>query len=292
MRVSVVMAAYNAEAYIREAVSSVLAQTHRGWELLVVDDGSDDSTVDIVESFRDDRIRVLSDRHVGVLGQVRNRGLAEAVGEIVAFLDADDVWEPTKLERQLAVMADRAEVGVVHTAAYLIQDGTSRVAKVRDVSGTATFRRLLDENSIYSSSVAIRRTLLERYGQFDPDPAIYGAPDYDLWLKLAPRTTFAFISAPLTGYRVHQGQMSGAVGPMERGSLLALSHAAARDPDLIRANRSAYARAVGMRRCRAGMPDRGRRQLVAALLLAPWELKTWAWLARACRPQGRARASL
>jgi glycosyltransferase involved in cell wall biosynthesis len=281
MLVSIVMAAWNAERWIGEAVQSVIAQTHGEWELLVVDDGSDDSTTDIVEAAGDERIGIVRAEHAGVLAQVRNRGLELARGDAVALLDADDVWEPTKLERQVAYLGERPDVGLVHTGAYLLADGRRVSAPPQTI---ASFRSLLDENSIYSSSVVIRRELLDRYGRFDPDPALHGSPDYELWLRLAPRTTFGLIAEPLVGYRMHGAQMSGAVSAIERGALVALTRAAERDPELVRTECVAYTRAIGMRRCRAGLPGRGRRELVAALLLRPWDRRTWAWLARSLRP--------
>jgi glycosyltransferase involved in cell wall biosynthesis len=281
MLVSIVMAAWNAERWIAEAVASVVAQTHEDWELLVVDDGSDDGTAGIVEAAGDERIRLVRGSHVGVLAQVRNRGLELARGDAVALLDADDVWEPTKLARQAGYLGERADVGLVHTGAYLLDDGRRVPAPP---PAAASFRSLLDENTIYSSSVLMRRELLDRHGPFDPDPALHGSPDYELWLRLAPRTRFGLVPEPLVGYRVHPAQMSGAVSAMERGALVALARAAERDPELVRAERVAFMRAIGMRQCRAGMPGRGRRELLAALRLRPWDRGTWAWLARSLRP--------
>lgn len=102
--VSIVMPAYNNEQYVGAAIRTVLAQTHRDWELLFVDDASRDRTVEIVESFRDPRIRILRNEKNSGAALSRNRGLREAKGEWVAFLDADDWWHPEKLERQLRFM--------------------------------------------------------------------------------------------------------------------------------------------------------------------------------------------
>ena len=98
------MPAFNNEAHVAECIRSVLAQTHRDWELLFVDDGSSDRTVEIAESFRDPRIRIFRNGENAGAALSRNRALREARGEWVAFLDADDWWHPQKLERQLAFM--------------------------------------------------------------------------------------------------------------------------------------------------------------------------------------------
>src|SRR5438128_10593151 len=110
--VSIVMAARDAERFVGEAIESVGGQTHAEWELIVVDDGSADATAAAAGAFGDPRIRVLRSERIGVLAQVRNRGIDEARGEWIAFLDADDAWEPAKLERQLAAAGD---AGLVHT---------------------------------------------------------------------------------------------------------------------------------------------------------------------------------
>jgi glycosyltransferase involved in cell wall biosynthesis len=282
--VSIVMAAYNAEALIGEAIASVLAQTYEQWELLVVDDGSTDGTAARARDVADDRIRVLDGEHVGVLAQVRNRGIAEARGEAIALLDADDVWLPEKLERQVDVLRAREDIGVVHTAAALLAGGERRETS-RPPAGPL-FRRLLENNFVYSSSVMIRRSVLDRHGAFDSDPALAGSPDYDLWLRLAPRTEFAFVDDVLLLYRVHAGQMSGREREMNLGALAALERARLRDPELVGGAASSFRLGLGMRRWLAGEPGLGRRDLLAALLRRPASLRAWAWLLRALRPRG------
>ena len=289
MLVSVIMAAYDAERWIGEAIESVLAQTYEDWELLVADDGSRDGTVAAVRGYGDPRIRLLEASHAGVLGHVRNRAIEAARGEVIALLDADDAWAPRKLELQLGLLADRPEVGVVHTGAELLVDGTRRPGPAPP--GGPLVRNLLANNFIYSSSAAIRRELLDEHGTFDPDPGLRGSPDYELWLRLAPLTEFAYIPGPLLAYRVHGGQMSAGRREMELGALLALEKAAAKSPQLAVREREAWLRACGMRRCLAGLPGRGRRELLGALVRRPWAVATWKWLVRGALPQRSRRTS-
>lgn len=226
--VSVVMAARDAAATIGEAVESVLAQTLGEWELLVVDDGSSDATVDVVRSFGDDRIRVLSPGRLGVLAQLRNVAIGEARGEWIALLDADDAWLPEKLARQLAAAG---EAGLVHTDADRLIDGRRVHVPVERPPGPLV-EALVRENFVYSSSVLVRRALLSEHGSFDPDPALFGSPDYELWLRLAPHTEFAYVDEVLLLYRVHGGQMSADVVRMTDGALAALRKSAPRGPAL------------------------------------------------------------
>jgi glycosyltransferase involved in cell wall biosynthesis len=279
--VSIVMAARDAEATIGEAIASVLAQTHQDWELVVVDDGSTDRTREIASSFADPRIRVLEAGRVGVLARLRNRGIKQTTGDWVAVLDADDAWLPAKLERQLATAGD---AGVLHTDAYrLVGDRREHVPVERRPG--PLFEALVENNFVYSSSVLVRRALLAEHGAFDPDPALWGSPDYELWLRLAPVTTFHYLDEQLLLYRVHGGQMSADVRRMSRGAIAALekSSSGRDDPD--------YLRRLGMLRCLARVPGRGRRDLLRALRRRPLDPIAWKWLARSLAPmRGSARA--
>jgi glycosyltransferase involved in cell wall biosynthesis len=277
--VSVVMAAYDAAGFVGDAIRSVIAQSHEDWELLVVDDGSADQTGDIVRSFGDDRIRLLSIGHCGVLGRVRNVGIGEASGEAIALLDADDVWLPRKLELQVACLERRPEVGVVHTAAELLLSG-ERVPAPPGRIGAPLLRRLLEGNFVYSSSAVVRRSLLTELGPFEDDPALGGSPDYDLWLRLAPHTTFAYLDEVLLLYRVHGEQMSADACGMHEGALAALANLSRRDPVSVEREAAAFAFAVGMRRQLARQPGRGRKELLRAVRLRPGYLLAWRWLAR------------
>lgn len=286
MKVSIVMAAYEAEGTIAEAVASAVAQTHVDWELLVVDDGSTDSTAEIVQAIAatDSRVRLISAEHAGVLAQVRNLGIGHANGEVIALLDADDVWAPAKLEAQLRVLGKRPEVGLVHTGADLLVGGLRRAGPAVAPPRGPLLPGLLRNNYVYSSSVVIRRSLLDAYGAFDPDPVLHGSPDYELWLRLAPHTDFAYLAEPLLLYRVHEGQMSGKVRRMERGALLAVQKARAR-PGSAQARPADWLLAIGRRKCAAGEPGRGLRELAGAVARRPGDAEAWRWLARAAAAQ-------
>lgn len=125
-RVSIVMPAYNAETYIGESIESVLAQTYLDWELLVVDDCSTDSTVGIVEGYarNDERIKLLRAEQNGGPARARNRAIDAASGRFISFLDADDLWHPKKLARQLAWMAERKVALCYHDYRHLSADGS------------------------------------------------------------------------------------------------------------------------------------------------------------------------
>ena len=208
--VSVVMAAKNYGRFLRQAIDSVIVQTEPNWELIVVDDGSTDDTAAVLKRLPPDRrIRVMpSDR----LGQPRakNLGLRFARGEFIAFLDADDAWEPTKLEKQLAVFAADDRVGVV-SCDRLLMDERGATRPVSPESATSGVRgdvleRIFLKNSICFSSAIVRRHSFERAGGFDPELDL--AIDYDLWLRVAAHDRFEHIDEPLVHYRTGHANLS------------------------------------------------------------------------------------
>jgi glycosyltransferase involved in cell wall biosynthesis len=212
--VSVVMAAKNYARFLPEAVESVLAQTFTDWELVIIDDGSSDHTPEAVRPFlADPRVRyVRSD----TLGQPRakNLGIALSRGPLVAFLDADDAWEPTKLEQQLAVFAAKPDVGVVFCKRSLMDEqGQTISMKANEPrpGGSGPPRgfvltQMFTQNFVCFSSVVVKREVFARVGRFDPQWDL--AIDYDLWLRVAKFYAFDFVDEELVRYRTGHGNLS------------------------------------------------------------------------------------
>jgi glycosyltransferase involved in cell wall biosynthesis len=206
--VSVVMAAKNYARFLPAAVESVFAQTAPDWELLVIDDGSTDATPAAVRPYlADRRVRsVRSDR----LGQPRakNLGVGLSRGRLIAFLDADDVWKPTKLEKQLALLNAKPEVGVAFCLRELIDENGNRLPPrpapppPRGCVLDAIFVR----NFVCFSSAVVRRGVLDRVGGFDPNLDL--SIDYDLWLRAARHCEFDYVPEELVLYRTGHGNLS------------------------------------------------------------------------------------
>jgi glycosyltransferase involved in cell wall biosynthesis len=223
--VSIVMAAKNYARFLPEAVESVRAQTFTDWELLVIDDGSSDHTPDAVRPFlADARVRYFRS---DTLGQPRakNLGIGLSRGRFVAFLDADDAWEPTKLEKQLAVFAAKPDVGVVFSRRSLMDEaGNTIPAKPltgpRNGTGSSgragrertgfpagfVLPQMFTQNFVCFSSVVVKREVFSHVGRFDPlwDLSI----DYDLWLRVAKFYQFDFVDEELVRYRTGHGNLS------------------------------------------------------------------------------------
>ena len=193
-RVSVILPAYNAEGAVRRAIDSVLAQTMPDFELLVIDDGSEDGTGDVVRAVEDARIRYVRRPHAG-LPQTLNAGLAEARAPVVAVQDADDWSAPQRLERQLAVLDARAEVAVVGSRMPEVDaDGRELTARAPFEAGDA-YHVLMRFNPISNPSSAYRREVVAALGGYDRR---YGcAPEYDLWLRVSDRHVVLAVDEPL-----------------------------------------------------------------------------------------------
>lgn len=179
--ISVIMPAYNADRFIAEAICSVRAQTYENWELLVLDDGSGDTTCQVVQTLcrEDPRIRLIqNEKNMGV-ARTRNRGFDLCKGSLVALLDADDIWHPEKLEKQLALL-EQSGADFAYSAYAIVDASGKKVKADYSVPGEVSFCQLLKENVIGCSAVLLRAELLEKY-RFLTD---FFHEDYVLWLQL------------------------------------------------------------------------------------------------------------
>ena len=201
-KVSTVIPAYNAVRFLPQTVASALAQTWQDFELLVVDDGSTDETRTWVANHSDARVRLIEQAHQGT-ARARNLGIAQAQGDYIAFLDADDLWEPTKLEKQVACLGARPEVGLVHTAIRYIDDEGSEIGKVLHSEGDGDVWEKVVLHMLVrcGSTPLIRRSCFDKVGMFDTD--LDFAEDWDMWLRIAAHFHFAVLNEPLVAYRQH-----------------------------------------------------------------------------------------
>ena len=206
--VSIVIPAYNAARYLHAALESALNQTYRGdKEIIVVDDGSSDDTPAVVAACGG-QITYLRQDHRGP-ASARNRGLRRARGEFIAFLDADDLWRPEKLQRQMEIMRSRPDVGLVccdfqrFTESGVFATSNKRLAE--PASGWV-FRELWQRNFISTPTVVLRRECLDAVGLFD-EALSYGE-DWHLWLRVARHFKVHYVDAPLVSVRCHPQSIS------------------------------------------------------------------------------------
>lgn len=236
--VSVTMPAYNAERFIGAALESVLSQTYRNIEVLVVDDGSTDGTADIVLRFaaRDPRVILLRQLNKGVAA-ARNAAIRAARGAFIAPIDSDDVWSPQKIEKQVArMLASSSRVGLVYAWSVRIDANGVNIGNGSnpDLRGNV-YAAFVYKNFCSASAPLIRKTCLDLVGSYDPslrERGAEGCEDIDLLLRIAERYQFDLVPEYLVGYRQSEGSMSRNLRPMERSFLLVMTKARQRHPEL------------------------------------------------------------
>ena len=230
--VTIVMPTFNSRDYVTSAIDSIVSQSFRDWELLVVDDGSTDDTRDLVSvaAAGDPRIRLIAIAvNSGNRPAVpRNRGLREARGQYIAFLDSDDTWQASKLERQVALMEANPELEFSYVLFEMIgldgrRTGPYPVASRRP-KGEA-FRDLYARPVISNSAVMLRRSLLSRVGFLDENPTL--VEDHDFWLRIAKVGPVGCVEGdPLLTYRQRQmSHSSGNLRPWLRMMAVLRKHA-------------------------------------------------------------------
>lgn len=218
--VTVVIPTYNRAALLGRALASLGAQTRRPEEIIVVDDGSSDGTAALVrECFGG--VVYASQERAGV-SAARNRGIAQARGEWIAFLDSDDEWRPGKLERQLASLACEPTYRICHCDEIWVRRGRRVNPKDRHAkAGGRIFRRCLPLCAISPSAVIMHRSLLDEVGPFDEDLPV--CEDYDMWLRVCSRHPVLFVAEPLVvKHGGHPDQLSRRYWGMDRFRIAAL----------------------------------------------------------------------
>ncbi len=209
--ISIVITCYNYANYVADAIFSALGQTYEKFEIIIVNDGSTDDSHDVISEFLPHpRIKYIKQENAGQ-ANAKNTGIRKAKGDFIAFLDADDMWEPDKLEKQVRLFTN-PNIGVVYSRArYIDGNGNPLDFKLQNKylqprSGKVT-EWLLFDNFVPFSSAVVRRECFEKVGLFDE--ALKMGIDWDLWLRISIHYEFDYIDEPFLIYRVgHAGQMS------------------------------------------------------------------------------------
>lgn len=258
MHVGVVLPTCDRATVLGDAIRSVLGQTHADLELVVVDDGDDQETLELVSSFDDDRVRyVRRDGREGV-ASARNAGVRRTGGEAVAFVDSDDRWHPEKLERQVAALEEAGEdCGVVY-APVTKREGEPRTRDGASGDVYEAVRRLVVPT--YTSTLLVRRAAFEEVGGFDEELGCF--EDWDLCLRLARDWRFEYVDAPL----VRKGTTGDNVSADPDRLARAVEQVFAKH-DLPAGARARFLADAGTTYCEAGRLAEGRPYLRRALEL-------------------------
>ncbi len=296
--VCVIIPTYNRAALLAASLDSVVAQTFTDYEIIVVDDGSDDDTAQRVAS-RDQSIRYLSQSNQGV-SEARNHGLRVARGEFVAFLDSDDLWTPTFLERTVGHLRRQPEHALVFTG-YTPTDevGKPLSGRRKKLHGGDVTADLFASTFIHTSAVVARAAIIRDAGGFDG--RLTHNEDYDLWLRLSLRNRFGLIPEPLCLRRCHSNSLSrdGCTPDvlLRKADLLVRFYETGGGKSkvpapLARRRIAKLYYTAGKAFLRAGRPQEARDILNRSLQYERTRLKTWLWLLRCGTAYGRERPQL
>jgi glycosyltransferase involved in cell wall biosynthesis len=291
--VSAAIPAYNAARFLADAVDSVLAQTYPNLEICIVDDGSTDNTPQVIERYRDEpRVRAFRQVNAGPAA-ARNHAVRESKGAFLAFLDADDLWLPDKIERQLRVFFEQPDIGIVYTdvcVLLLSPDGQWNPAPSRLCCHRGhAFREVVNGTFIGPSSTMIPRGIFDKYGGFPPD--LITAEDRYLFARIAHDYPIDYVDEELVIMRRHGGNISWDPA-REPQTLDFLRKIAEQFPECslskggwMRTTYADTARTSGDDALHAGRMGQARRELWQACRYRPWRLSNWLRLALAMLPR-------
>jgi len=199
-KVTVLMSVYNGEKYLREAIDSILKQTFKDFEFLIINDGSTDSTAEILKSYQDPRIKIINnEKNVGLTKSL-NEGLKLAKGEYIARMDADDISMPERLQKQVNILERKPDLGVVGTWCYIIDEKDNIKYEVKDDRNPVILRwKLLFDNVFVHSSVMMRKKAYEDNGGYNLE--LEASQDYDLWSRIAKEWQIGLVPRILCHWR-------------------------------------------------------------------------------------------
>lgn len=206
--ISIIIPTYNKSQYLKEAIESVLNQTYKEIEVIVVDDGSTDNTGEVVKSFDDPRVIYFFQKNKGPAA-ARNSGLRRAKGKYIAFLDSDDLWLKEKLKKQIDFMEKNSEIGLLGTGCYEITDKGKIIGKkIFPIKNEILQKDLIKYNPFIQSSVMVKREVFDKVGLYDEN--FRESEDYELWLRIAENYKIRNLAEPLVMKRYYREGLSPA----------------------------------------------------------------------------------
>ena len=205
--VSVIMSVRNCEEFLKKCIISILSQSYKNIEFIIVNDASSDGTKTIINSFKEKRVKIISNKRRLGLTNSLNKALGIAKGKYIARMDGDDIAFKNRIRDQVNYMEKHKKVGVVGSWVKIIDQNNKIIGNLKfPVSNKSIKKYIFTSNPFRHSTVLIRKSLFELYGNYDK--LLDGAEDYDLWLRFARFTKFANIPSYLLYYRFHTNQVS------------------------------------------------------------------------------------
>jgi len=206
MKFSIILPTYNrAESFLSRAIESVINQTYIDWELIIIDNNSIDNTKNLIESYKNNQIKLYNISNNGNIAKSRNLGISKASGDYIAFLDSDDYWDQNKLKKSFTILTNNPIYdGLCHAEYWLYPDGYKLTKKYGPKEFFSSESLLMRGNSVSLSAMVIRKNKIEEINRFSEQTEIITAEDYDLWIRLAGiGTKIAFTDESLGYYQIH-----------------------------------------------------------------------------------------
>jgi glycosyltransferase involved in cell wall biosynthesis len=205
-KISVIISTYNGAQYIGETIESVRSQTWQNWELIIVDDGSDDNTCEVISGIRDERIHLYEAGRIGVNGRIKNIALSKVSGDLIAFIDHDDLWHPEKLEKQVAALKEYPEAGFCFTGGYNFKTNGEAVEYFYKQKEGVRFNNVFlsifrSEVTVWTQALLMRRECLEVTGPFS-ETGIFADPEFVI--RLTYHFKAILLYEPLMYHRLHE----------------------------------------------------------------------------------------
>lgn len=208
--VSVIMPAYNAERYIAQAIESVIAQSYKNWELIIVDDGSTDNSAAIIKGYCEQQSKIVYlHQSNGKQGKARNLGISRSKGVYIAFLDADDLWTAEKLQFQISCFNERQELDLLFSQGHFLHEQTTSNfnVEIKATWNLSDLESFINGNKIPIASVMLKKKAILKVGGFSISNNTQFGEDYLLWLKLlSTNHIFSSVNQRLFYYRIHGKQ--------------------------------------------------------------------------------------
>ncbi len=223
-KVSIIIPTYNSANTIEETIVSVQQQSFTNWELIIIDDGSQDNTVEVIKNIAESRIKLFSDKNGGV-AVARNRGIAQATGDFIAFLDADDLWTPDKLKLQIEALNQNPKAKVAYSWTSFIDENGKFLFSGKNLyyQGNVYSNLLLTNFLLSGSNILICRDALQVVTSFRPD--LPYVADWDFYLRLAKNFEFAVVPKYQILYRQSANSMSSKIEQIKQESLEIINEA-------------------------------------------------------------------
>lgn len=274
-KVSVVIPTYNRAEFLRSAISSVLKQTYKDFEIIVVDDASSDHTSKVVNGFNCEGMRYIRHRSNKGEAQARNTGMLNASGDYIAFLDDDDEWLPEKLAAQVRILDNSPEeLGLVYSGYFILDVNSRKALGQRNPSKRGyIYESILRGNLIGSpSTVVLRRKCLDKVGMFDQNIS-YGL-DHDLWIRISRYYRFEYVDKPLVKYHIHPSRLSTNPEIKAKGIVDMINKYGKRVILENRYYRNSFL-SIGIEFCEKGSMVEGRKMLLKAIRYNPRRIHSY-----------------